>query len=555
MDIAALGFTQGSGVSSRTNNMNERFAQAHADQKLGNYYPQLKTIIAVLCNVKVSTDIEILNFLMGKKSLEDCGYSESPLANQQIKSSSACIRPHLRSLRCKDTGLLEMRVNFWGEKEHFIKKEIADCLNEVLNGGYFGILRDKEGSADKLHELYLKTYPQSGVHGLDFKSLREKGTLDSSNLIDSNDLSLEHMMNNFAQNVSNDVSTTIDAGSKYDHQKFNQQLGSDVRGLMKLDEAKLSDYFTQFAAYLGVTAEQVPAYLKAHPITVVYDQELTNIATADNKARDGKHYPAPTLTHLRQLCALHGDANYQGECRLIKHGAITSMPGVFVFGANGYGEPDRENVPVTRHGENIHAIGLKEPHETTSISDYYKCLYINVIRKACNEGKIDCLILNGVGDGHFANNDTEKVLNAKARLYALIECKDMIGACDMKIILTDYAKNFKKISPTEFDNQLKQLEGIGPIILSGKDADLQGQTLASNIQNSQYVGLVNASDQLQYGCFFLELLGDHTVEERIWNQMFVGLHYDAIMAKFPNEYNEYITCTPVKTAGDVTLTI
>lgn len=197
------------------------------------------------------------------------------------------------------------------------------------------------------------------------------------------------------------------------------------------------------------------------------------------------------------------------------------MPGVLIFGSNGC----KENYDINNvhFGENIHAIGLQNPAIGVLVSKYYKMLYTHIIKNAVKEGKIDHLILNGIGDGHFANDETERANNALARLNAIIECKDLIIQRKMKITLTDYANNFQKISEG-LQTKIVSLSGIDFEILSGTDGDLQGQALANRVIGSEYVGLVNASDSYQYGCYFITMEGDHTVEERIWNQMFFGLH-------------------------------
>jgi hypothetical protein len=69
-------------VSAKTIEMNRRFNEVNAHGKLEKHYPQLNQIITVLCNVSSATDLDILNFLMAKKSIEECGFSGSNLSKK-----------------------------------------------------------------------------------------------------------------------------------------------------------------------------------------------------------------------------------------------------------------------------------------------------------------------------------------------------------------------------------------------------------------------------------------------------------------------------------------
>jgi hypothetical protein len=512
-------------ISIKTANMSKRFTTTNAQAKLEKYYPQINKIISILCNANYADDIDILNFLMGKKPLEECGFLKSAAVNQRLQDATNFISSYLPSIM-GEGGILEIRESGWAGDEHYIKQEIADCLNEVLNGGLFGIWFDAKGSADKLHQLYLQTDPKKDAN-VNFCEFRRNGTFPIKDKpFELNGGSRKQYAANVAFNVANAISET----NRYDHWKFNQLLGIHDSDLLQLGpNDKLKLYFEQFGELLGIPVGEVPSYLEEHPITIVYDQVLTNMASEGDNLFNHTQNSAPQMSELTQLCALGGSENYQIG-RLVKYGAITSIPGVFVFGTKGC--QYRYDHSHVHFGENIHVMGLRFSHVNTDVYAYYKRLYGKVIEKACAEGKIDHLVLNSVEVDY-----NKQLLNAIAQLDALIEHKDLIIQNGMKIILINYYWIF---GANGFSSKLFELSGIQFKFLSGEDADLQGQALAKALDGSKYVGMVNETNPLQYGGNFLTMLGDDKVEERIWNQLFFGPHYDAVVAGFPDELEKFI---------------
>ncbi|MFN8770496.1 MAG: hypothetical protein ACK5Z5_00910 [Neisseriaceae bacterium] len=554
-----------SAVSYRTHDLNAKLNKQKNIQALEQYYPKISKIITVLCNSRSCTDLDILHFLMGKKSLEDIGFCET--ITHMTQSRSERLIKAIKYNRLIELDIIK-EVGIFGNA-HKISEEISKILCNVMKNeseGCFNISCGKESesekileSRDKLCQLYIQTLPDNVAS--DFKNftytssedmtspsdkfvyLKEKGILpiidgslydnasEKFNTINYSALVKQHIretpQKNLLGNIANMVADCIRKGGEYNHMQCNQLLGDD---LTDIPQEKLDKYLLNFAEYLGISRGKISLYLEMNPITVSYDQELTKIAIQHFKDRDlGDVKEDAKLTDPTQLCACSINSEADLPFKAMKAGAITSMPGALIFGTKNCGKKyNKDNV---HFGENIHAIGLRSPN-TADVYPYYKRLYINIIKKVIEEGKIDHLVLNGVGDGEFCGKDDEKKkLNAKARLDAIIKCARDIAKCGMKITLPDYNVNFD-ITSKEGSAKLKELSSAGidfEILVDRVNADIQGQKLADRVAGSKYVGLVNASDDYQYGCNFLTLLGDHTVEERIWNQMFFGLHYDAVV--------------------------
>lgn len=534
------------------NKTNEPLLSQQESLILKDHYPHLMILITIISYIKFVDNVElsgvnIINFLCGQKSLKYWASEEKlPLEIAVLI----------------DKGIIEKHNSNSGRNKYRINERIGKLLHEVFKDK-LGVLLTEEQAVDYISRLYLHVLPE---HLSKLKKGFTKGEEWMKGVtvsVITNFLRI-NLCESVARKVAESVKVSnidnsqeaikaaksIEASKLYNHQEFNKLFAhkSFRDDLTQIQVADVNNYLTLFASYIGISISQIPLYLEMYPITLSYKQELVNLATSDYNhkkeaacAREKSEFVPVKSSNLESLEQLRSCLNPRvrgdGIVTLVKYGVIISMPGVLIFGVKGCGRQyNQRNVHL---GENIHAIGLDKPHQTIDIKRtnqaiyiYYKLLYKNIIEKACTEGKIDHLILNGVGDGAFANNDEERKINAIARIDALFECKKFIMQKDMKITLPDFANNFGKLDADEFKVKLKLLDGLDYKILSGKeDGDIQGQALANRVTGSQYIGLVNASDANQYGCWFMTKEGDHTVEERIWNQLFFGLHFDAIMKR------------------------
>lgn len=293
------------------------------------------------------------------------------------------------------------------------------------------------------------------------------------------------------------------------HLALGDSVSDHLENLNNGSVCDLTEYNNEFQKLTGFTpedyAKNFPCFIIFNPLLPPYAKDIYTYMTPKDEVFDlKKEFLISKI----------------GEERSVKCGAIVFQPTPFVF-----------NGPINAPGpikivfgyliDVIGVIGLTEK----STFEYYQEMYTSIIKQAIKDDSIQHLILNSVGDGAYGygeNAEDCRLMNAKAMAGAIFNLKEAISDSKLKITLLDVADKFKDIISDNICEYLK----FDFVILRNKDGYLQSTTLTSRILDNERIALVNASDIRCYGGFFLTSIGDHTVEERIRNQMAPCLQYD-----------------------------